>query len=333
MRNLFGGGRSDPSSVAKDDDKAPGVVDTLGLGYATLVAKPLVMLPLLIAELLVVFSPRVALTPATDALERLANGRGQGWVEVRGIASWMSGYDVTELTALQAPLIGTPAVAPSLSRDVLGSSGWHLSFSSPPVAALMLVALLALAVGLFVSVVYRMLLTSHGLGIGSTRDLADPRVVGALSLRLAGWGLAIVGLVTLVSMPVLVVTGLGLIFGFGGSQILWILMLIPFAWGFVHFYFSIHALFVDRSGPFEALRSSYLVVRRYFWQSVQFIATTMLIMTGMTFALQQLATSLGGMVAAIVINTFVATGIVVAAMLFYRDRARQLGLPAYALGR
>ncbi|HUG14514.1 MAG TPA: hypothetical protein VMM78_05780 [Thermomicrobiales bacterium] len=309
------------------------MIDTLGLGYAVLIAKPLVMLPLLLAELLVLFSPRVMLTPLTGPIERVALGRTGAWLDVRGLASWMSGYDVTELAALQAPMIRMPAFIPSLSSERLASFGWHASYSSAPVALVSVVALLALVTGLLMSVVYRMLLAAEGLGVGTFRDLASPRLVTAMALRLAGWAAAIVGLMALVSMPVLVVTTFGLIFGFGGSRILWVFVLVPFAWGFVHFYFSIHAMFVDRSGPFDALRSSYLVVRSNFWQSVQFIATTMLITTGMTFALQQMASSAGGVMAAIAINTFVATGIVLAAMHFYRDRARQLGLSVDDLGR
>jgi hypothetical protein len=332
MRNWDG--RNQPASTGEASAEAavPGVIDTLGLGYAALVVKPLAMLPLLLLDLSILFAPRVSLKPLGDTIGRLTNGWGRGSEDARRGAEWLSGYNVVELASLQAPLIRTPAVIPSMTSERMASYGWHLSYSSP-LLPLIGLTVVTLAAGVVMSVLFRLLVAAEALGIGSRRDVVDARLVGSMSLRFTACVSVLVGLVLLIGMPVVIVTGLGLIFGFGGAQILWLFMLIPVAWGFVHFYFSIHALFVDRSGPFEALRSSYRVVRGNFWQSVQFIATTMLIMTGVTFVLQQVSESIGGVIVAVTINTFVATGIVVAAMLFYRDRARILGVTDYASGR
>jgi hypothetical protein len=333
MHNWNHGDRSASSGGTSVESSVPGVIDTLGLGYATLVAKPLVMVPLLLVDFLVLFAPRVSAAPVADAIARQANGRGLGLSDVRQAADWMSGYNVVELSALQAPLIRMPAISPSFSSERAATYGWHMSLASLPFLLVAGISFAAIGLGLLLTVVFRLLIASEGLGTGSPRDAVDPQILWIMALRLVGWASAIIGLLLLIGMPILVVTGLGMVFGFGGSPILWLVMLLPIAWGFVHFHFSIHAMFVDRIGPFDALRSSYLVVRDNFWQSVQFIAITMLIMTGVTYALRQMAQSGGGAVAATVINTFVATGIVVAAMLFYRDRARQIGTPVEAPGR
>lgn len=322
--------RISPSGDAGVQPTVPGVIDTLGLGYAVLVARPVVMIPLLLIDLAVLLAPRVSFTPVARELNVLAAGRGEGWRQVRGISEWASGYNVVELLALQAPLIRMPAIVPSFSSESAASYGWFASFSALPSMVVAGLATVLIGIGLLISVVFRLLIASEGLGECPHGTVTNPRTIARMSLLLSGWLLAIAGLIALVAMPVLVVTALGMIFGFGGSLLLWLLMLIPIAWGFVHFHFSVHALFVDRIGPFDALRSSYLVVRANFWQSIQFIAVTMLITTGVMYALRQMSTSAGGVVAAVVINAFVATGIVVAAMLFYRDRARQLGLPVSA---
>jgi hypothetical protein len=74
-------------------------------------------------------------------------------------------------------------------------------------------------------------------------------------------------------------------------------------------------------------------VRAEFWKAVQFIAVSLLISTGLTYALQSIATSGPGIVLALLLNAVVATGLLIAAMLFYRDRAARLGLTRTPPGR
>jgi hypothetical protein len=145
--------------------------------------------------------------------------------------------------------------------------------------------------------------------------------------------LALVGLAILVAMPVLVVTIAGAVIGLGELTLLWLFLLVPATWAWVHFYFSVHALVIDDAGPLESLRSSYQVVQHHFWQSLRFMAASLLITTGLSFALRELATSLPGALLAIMLNAVIASGMIVAAMLFYRDRADRLGLHARLPGR
>jgi hypothetical protein len=63
------------------------------------------------------------------------------------------------------------------------------------------------------------------------------------------------------------------------------------------------------------------------------MAASLLISTGLAFALRELATSLPGALLAILLNAVIASGMIVAAMLFYRDRANRLGLHAQVPGR
>lgn len=315
------------------DAVLPGVIDTLGLGYASLASRPLIVVPFIVLELATLFSPRILMKPITTPVAEMAEERGAGWGVLGSTAQRLSDTSMFEFVSLQFPFIRTPVFVPSLGQERLATFPWSLTFSSLPAAILALVAVLALVIGVFVSVMIRLLLSAGVARDGSARDAIDLHVVGVMALRFTGWILALLGLFALIAMPVLIVTAIGAVVGFGGSQLLWLVMLLPVAWGFVHFYFSIHALFVDRVGPFRALRSSYLVVRRYFWPSLQFIATAMLIMTGLSFALRQLASSTGGVLVAATLNSFVAAGIIVATMLFYRDRARRLGLPDYLSGK
>jgi len=53
---------------------------------------------------------------------------------------------------------------------------------------------------------------------------------------------------------------------------------------------------------------------------------------GLTFVLENIARQPEWAVLAVVLNSFLATGMILAAMLFYRDRARVLGLPSLQEG-
>jgi hypothetical protein len=169
--------------------------------------------------------------------------------------------------------------------------------------------------------------------MGTATDALRLAVTGRAALAIVGWLLAAVGLLTLVSLPLIVGASVAAFFGATGLTGLAVLLLFPAAWGFVYFYFSVQALVVDRIGPFASMRASYLVVKRYFWQSMGFIAFSLVVSTGFPFALRGLAENPAGLALAITVNAFVASGMLAAGMLFYRDRARRLGLPAFVPGR
>jgi hypothetical protein len=74
------------------------------------------------------------------------------------------------------------------------------------------------------------------------------------------------------------------------------------------------------------MRASYQVVRRYFWQTVGFIGLSMVVTTGFPLALRSLARQPAGLALASLTHAFIASGMIAAAMLFYRDRARRIGI-------
>jgi hypothetical protein len=329
MRNW---GREERATGSARGTALPGVIDTLGYGYANLAGRPLAMLPLLLLELGLLFTPRVRSGPVVDGLAGVLRHDGEAWANLAAALERQGGFNVIEFASLRAPLVRVPAIVPALSEQRLRSAGWYASFSDLPWGVVVLIALGACCIGLALSVVFRALLAT-GVQDRRLHAALAPRMLARLGWRVLAWMAVLVGLGFLIAMPVVVVTVISMLFGYTGTQLLWLLLFIPAAWAFVHFYFSLHALFVDESGPLEALRSSYRVVQGHFWESIRFIVTTFLITTGLTYALQALSANIAGMLLAIGINAFVASGIIVAAMLFYRDRARRLGLPGIVAER
>jgi hypothetical protein len=315
------------------DAPLPGVIDTIGFGFAALMLRPLVILPVVLLELYLLFGPQVLLAPVTTSLSERLERRGEHWNDIAAEIGRLEGVNVFEAGSLELPLLRTPGVVPAIDGEQLAELRIAESWSSLPGGVVVLMLLLSIAAGLLLASTFRSLLAGAALSSRAESVSLQPRLIVRRAGRTFGWMLTLAGLAILISMPVLVATIFGAVLGFGDIALLWLLLLFPATWAWVHFFFSVHAIFVDDAGPLNALRSSYQVVQTHFWQSVRFMAVSVLITTGFSYALRELATNLPGALLAILLNAVIASGMIVAAMLFYRDRATRLGLNAQLPGR
>jgi hypothetical protein len=311
----------------------PGVIDTIGFGFAALTLRPLAILPIVLLDLYLMLGPRVTLSPLSNSLAGMLRRRGDGWDDIATEAARLEGFNIFEVGSLEVPLLRTPGIVPSFAGDRIGDLRIGESWSSLPGGVVLLLLIGTLAVGFLLVAAYRSLLAQAALASRQQTLSVHPRQVVRRAGNIAAWTLALVGLAILVAMPVLVATIVAAVLGFGEVTLLWLFLLFPATWAWVHFFFSIHALVIDDAGPLEAMRSSYQVVQHHFWQSLRFMSASLLISTGLSFALRELATSLPGALLAILLNAVIASGMIVAAMLFYRDRANRLGLHAQVPGR
>jgi hypothetical protein len=276
------------------------------------------------------------LDPVSNRLADWLRRRGDHWDEVSGEIGRLEGVNVFEVGSLELPLLRAPGIVQSIDGSQLADIRIGATWTDLPGGVVVLMLLISLLAGLLVAATYRSLLAGAAL---SSRDGADasvalqPRRIVHRAGRIFGWIVTLVGLAILISMPVIVATVIGALLGFGDVGLLWLLLLFPLTWAWVHFFFSVHAIFIDDIGPLAALRSSYQVVQNHFWQSIRFMAVSLLITTGFSYALRELATNLPGALLAVLINAVIASGMIVAAMLFYRDRATRLGLNVQVPGR
>lgn len=311
----------------------PGVIDTIGFGYAALALRPLAILPIVVLDLYLLLGPRVTLAPLTNALADVARRRGSNWEDVATEITRLEGFNVFEAGSLEIPLLRTPGIVPTFAGDRVADIRVGASWSELPGGVVLLLVIGSVVAGLLLASAYRSLLAQAAMSTPDQTVAIRPRQVVGRAWRITAWALTLAGLAILVAMPVLVASVVGAVLGFGEVTLLWLFLLFPATWAWVHFFFSIHALVIDDAGPLAALRSSYQVVQHHFWQSVRFMAASLLITTGLSFALRELATSLPGALLAILLNAVIASGMIVAAMLFYRDRAMRLGLHAQVPGR
>lgn len=333
MRNWREGAwRPERGTAADDEQPLPGVIDTIGLGYAALVARPEVVLPPILLDLYLWLGLRLTARPLTARLAAWVWDEGTASARVtRDIERWKQ-FNVFELLNLRLPTLRVPGLLPLLADGepsfartwVVGDAAWWV---------VALVGVAALCAGFLIGAVYLVGVASAAAGVGAGSDALRPAVAGRVGLAIGLWLLAILGSLALVCMPLILLAAAGVWFGGGAFSSLLLFGLLPAAWGFMYFYFSVEALVVDRVGPFAAMRASYQVVRRYFWQSARFIGVSLLVTTGFPFALRALTHQPAGLALAIILHAFVASGMIAAAMLFYRDRARRIGLPAFTAER
>jgi hypothetical protein len=127
-----------------------------------------------------------------------------------------------------------------------------------------------------------------------------------------------------VTIPVLIVGIIFLSIGVNLMPMLAMLLMLASLWGVFLLFFAQDAIVVSDAAPVRAIKLSYGVVRNNFWPALVFIGAYALIRSGMPAALQVLNGAWWGVPLAVIGNAYIATGLVAAAMIFYRDRVRQL---------
>lgn len=302
----------------------PGVIDVLGEGFAIAATRPLLVLPLILLQLVLVLAPQLTVGGLAGDLASEIRDRGSNWTIVADEVEGLEGFNILELIASGSPSLQVGAVS-TLLDEGRNMPGWH---DQSIIAGDLLVVpftVVCLALGLFFVAFFRLLLAA-GIGSGSVISNLRPRSLLAMAGRFVAAAITAGGLLLLVSLPVILATIILAAFGLQGVALLWLLLLVPVIWGAVHFYFVVHALVVDRLRVLPAFRASYRVVKRDRWQAARFILVSLLISTGLTFILESIARRPEWAVLAVILNAFVATGTILAAMMFYRDRARSLGL-------
>lgn len=95
-------GREDQADSTRDgridrEVPLPGVIDTIGFGYAALALRPLAILPIVILELYLLFGPRVTLAPLTNSIADALRRRGSNWNDFAGEIARLEGFNIFEI--------------------------------------------------------------------------------------------------------------------------------------------------------------------------------------------------------------------------------------------
>jgi hypothetical protein len=149
--------------------------------------------------------------------------------------------------------------------------------------------------------------------------------------RLIVLGLLLIAAVLFLGVPLLVLAGLLQLLGLSpGGPLLLLVFPVLIAW--IYLSRTTDAIAVSDAGPLRAIKLSVTVVRRNFWSMLRLFAAGWLISSGFPIAWAYLAQQTAGVPLAVVGNAFLNTGLLAAAMIFYRERLAALDQPAGAGG-
>lgn len=315
-------------SSAVQRPAAPGVIDTISLAFSRLIAQPWVVLAPVLLDLYLWLGLRVTAGPLVLKLADAVRPVRAVGDATADFLERQSGYNLAEFLSLQLPSLRVPTFMPLLVDDsAIALSGWRPQAEDTPWWALAALTPVLLALGLLAGSAFLLWLGDVARG---TEHRFDVRAAFETSRQLFQWILAALGLLILICWPLLVVQAAFIAIGAGSTGIIGLLLLIPAGIGFILFFFSAHAIVLDRVTAIEAFRSSYLVVRTYGTQSLGFVVSYLIVTGGFPIFWRLLISEPPGALIAIIGNAFVSSGMIAAGMIYYEDRAALVGAPGTA---
>lgn len=305
-------------TLARRTDELPGVVDTIGLAYARLLVRPWIILGPILLDLYLWLGLKITAGPLMLKLANLIRPVEHIGESSADLLADQDQYNLAELLSFELFTVRMPTFFPSLVTDErVRLSGWHPEFASGPWWLLAALTPLLLAAGYAIGSAY--LIAAGDVSRDTTPQL-DVRATLVTGYRLVLWLLASLGLLVLLIWPLIVAQGAFVYAGSGMVDLLVYAMFLPVGIGFVLFFFSIFAIVLDGATVPQALRSSYRIVRAHGWQSLAFIVSFLIVTGGVPYIWRALATVAPGTLIAIIGNAFVSTGMIVAGMIYYKDR-------------
>lgn len=308
-----------PTDRVETDGKLPGVIDTIGSAFAALSYRPyLIILPVLL-DLYRWAGVRFSAQPLADQIERwLQPGSSSNSAALDSVRLFGQQFDLFSLLVLTTPKLITDTTqvagfgAPNPS--ITGFTWWMIALF------MFVLALVGIGIGMLYLTLIGYMVRGERLSISGL----VPRTFRN-TLRMYGFILVVLGIILLVALPVLI--GGGIIsqsIGVNLMPMLAMLLTLGALWGAFVLFFAQDAIVVSNAAPIRAIRLSYGVVRKNFGSALVFVGAYVLISTGMPEALQVLTGTWWGVPLAVILNAYIATGLVAAGMIFYRDRVQRL---------
>jgi hypothetical protein len=305
-----------------------GVIDAIADGCFAVARRPAVLVPVVALDLVYWLGGRLTPAPFTEGIVRLLEmSREQnpsGPDPADTIATLRSLAEQSDLLALLA--LGQKPLLPQLGVDQVGRP-WGAGTVDPGHWAVVIAATVGLAI---VGLLWLALALSAVAPL--VRDepfepLAILRRVPRCWVRLLGLCAIILGGLALLIGPILfLATILGLL-GINPAPLGLLLTLLLFPLGillYVYLALAPEAIAVSDVGPLRAIKLSVTVVRRNFWPMIGLLAATILIEWGFPIGWSLVTRQAAGVPLAIVGNAFIGTGLMAAAMFFYRERLEKL---------
>lgn len=306
-----------------------GVIESISAGYRLLGRRIELLLAPILLDLLLWFGPQLSVVPL---FERVAQFYTEA-AATEGMPTEMA--DMSRQVADQVALLGdnTNLLSGLVNTSLMGVPSLIATVTSlgqgtvheidNPLVALLLFGGFGL-LGLLIGVVYLNLM-ARILPIGN-----HPRPLSAgefVKLILRHWGMVMLYvtflfiLLVAASIPVALATAL-LSFVSPALGSLFVIILSGAALVLLFYlYFVVAAIIVDNRPIHRAVAQSFVIVRNNFWATFGFVVIFKVITLGIALLIAEVAQiNQMGMLAAILINAYIGSGLAMAYLVFYRSR-------------
>lgn len=222
-------------------------------------------------------------------------------------------------------LVANVAVVPTVGLARQSDPTWVIDLVQPAMIALL--AIVFELIGVLLGVLYLGLLAQQVRdGRIDARRLLDR--IWRNWLSVIGLVALMIGLVLLIGVPGGIVLGLTFLisagFGSGLMAVFAAMLQIGLMLALVYFFFLTDAIVVSEVGPIRAALNSVKVVARNFWSAIGLIVLIFVITAGTQVIWNYLSDETWGIVAAIIGNAYIASGLAAASMMFYKTRMARL---------
>ncbi len=295
-------------------DARPRIVDLIAEGLSLAVARPwLLLIPILIDLFIwvgVKIEPRALMSSLVNLVEETSIDDSE---EIISSLNDLASANLSQLVAIFVPST-LSGVARSDIYQIADQRIWAPGSSG----LVLLVALGLIVAGSLLSMVYTVPIANAILGrrqgpVALVRAIA--RAWGRLILFLA----LVVGAVFALLIPIALMSAI-----FAPLQALFTLLVTLGALAALFYlYFVFDAIVVANVGPVTAIRYSVAVVSRNVRSAIGLILATLLLTTGLPAITESFIDDLPGLIIAVLLQAFIATGATAASMFFFVDRLRQ----------
>lgn len=311
--------------------KLPGVIDTLTEGFLAINRRPWVLAVPVALDLLLWRGPHITALPLFQRFwswyQESFVAAGQVWApsgqrveEMQQMAeAAVAGFNM--LTLLVANIASVPATTTLRPGDT------PLVYEVTSEASFAVLVVLLLLLGVTLGAVY------FGLIAQIVRDGSTS--MSRLFSRLASFVMNFIALMLLIlaaglllTVPLTALVLVGAAFGGVVAQaavgVVASIIYFVVVWSFMLLYFCVDAVVVSEVGATRAILNSVLVVGKNFWSSLGLITLVFVIASGMQVIWSNLSYSTLGVLAGILGNAYIASGLAAASMLFYQSRLVKL---------
>jgi hypothetical protein len=302
-------------------EQTPGVIETVGNAFVLLNKRPYLLIPPVLLDVFLWLGARLSIKPLTDALVNATKGSPSiDSKTIDQLHAIGSSYNLFELLGVSTPTfvtrIGADTIA-GASRSTIEDLHWWVILLA---GFGLLIA--GLALGMAYLTLLGFLVRDEGVTVVSYGAVTLKNVV-----RTYAFFLLLIGLALLILFPLLLLSSVLLAFGISILPVVTLVVGLAVMWAYVLLYFARDAIVISQAGPAKAIYLSYNVVRANFWPCVGLIAVSFILRIGTPLALVAFTRTPWGVPLAFILHAYVLTGVAVAALLFYRDRAKKLRAP------